>query len=96
MSLIGNLRDALLAQYNWSFVLNTSGVHENVNAFLQINENMISENFREKTVRIGRGKESQKTNFGRVSERSVFMRISWSKPEKSPQILVETHQVFDR
>ena len=35
--------DALLANYNWSFVFNTSGIDRKVNAFLQITENMISE-----------------------------------------------------
>ena len=44
--------DALLANYNWSFVLNTSGIDRKVNTFLQITENMISEYFPEKTVRI--------------------------------------------
>ena len=40
--------DALLANYNWS-----SGIDRKVNTFLQIyNENMISEYFPEKTVRI--------------------------------------------
>ena len=44
--------DALLANYNWSSVLNTSGIDRKVNTFLQITENMISEYFPEKTVRI--------------------------------------------
>ena len=35
--------DALLANYNWSFVFNTSGIDRKVNTFLQITENMISE-----------------------------------------------------
>ena len=35
--------DALLANYNWSFVSNTSGIDRKVNSFLQITENMISE-----------------------------------------------------
>ena len=35
--------DALLANYNWSFVSNTSGIDRKVNTFLQITENMISE-----------------------------------------------------
>ena len=44
--------DALLANYNWSSVFNTSGIDRKVNTFLQITENMISEYFPEKTVRI--------------------------------------------
>ena len=44
--------DALLANYNWSSVFNTSGIDRNVNTFLQIIENMISEYFPERTVRI--------------------------------------------
>ena len=35
--------DALLANYNWSFVSNTSGIDRKVNTFLQITENRISE-----------------------------------------------------
>ena len=35
--------DALLANYNWSFVSNTYGIDRKVNTFLQIIENMISE-----------------------------------------------------
>ena len=35
--------DALLANYNWSFVFNMSGIDRKVNTFLQITENMISE-----------------------------------------------------
>ena len=46
------LFDALLANYNWSSVFNTSGIDRKVNTFLQITENMISEYFPEKTVRI--------------------------------------------
>ena len=42
----------LLANYNWSSVFNTSGIDRKVNTFLQITENMISEYFPEKTVRI--------------------------------------------
>ena len=45
--------DALLANYNWSSVFNTSAcIDRKVNTFLQITENMISEYFPEKTVRI--------------------------------------------
>ena len=44
--------DALLANYNWSSVFNTSGIDRKVNTFLQITENMISEFFPGKTVRI--------------------------------------------
>ena len=44
--------DALLANYNWSSVFNTSGIDRKVNTFLQITENMISEYFPEKTARI--------------------------------------------
>ena len=44
--------DALLANYNWSSVFNTSGIDRKVNTFLQITENMISVYFPEKTVRI--------------------------------------------
>ena len=45
--------DALLANYNWSSVFNFSGIDRlKVNTFLQITENMISEYFPEKTVRI--------------------------------------------
>ena len=44
--------DALLANYSWSSVFNTSDIDRKVNTFLQITENMISENFPEKTVRI--------------------------------------------
>ena len=44
--------EALLANYNWSSVFNTSGIDRKVNTFLQITENMISEYFPEKTVRI--------------------------------------------
>ena len=44
--------DALLANYNWSSVFNTSGIDRKVNTFLQITENMISEYVPEKTVRI--------------------------------------------
>ena len=44
--------DGLLANYNWSPVFSTSGINEKVNTFLQIIENMISEHFPEKTVRI--------------------------------------------
>ena len=44
--------DALLANYNWSSVFNTSGIDRKVNTFLQITENTISEYFPEKTVRI--------------------------------------------
>ena len=39
--------DALLANYNWSSVFNTSGIDRKVNTFLQITENMISEYFPE-------------------------------------------------
>ena len=46
--------DALLANYNWSSVFNTFGIDRKVNTFLQITENMISEYFPEKTVRIYR------------------------------------------
>ena len=35
--------DVLLANYNWSFVSNTSGIDRKINTFLQITENMISE-----------------------------------------------------
>ena len=41
--------DALLANYNWSSVFNTSGIDRKVNTFLQITENMISECFPENT-----------------------------------------------
>ena len=34
--------NALLANYNWSSVFNTSGINRKVNTFLQITENMIS------------------------------------------------------
>ena len=34
--------DALLANYNWSSVFNTSGIDRKVNTFLKISENMIS------------------------------------------------------
>ena len=44
--------DALLANYNWCPVFNTTGIDRKVNTFLQITENMISEYFPEKTVRI--------------------------------------------
>ena len=44
--------DALLANYNWSSVFNTSGIDRKVNTFLQITENMISVYFPEKTARI--------------------------------------------
>ena len=44
--------DALLANYNWFSVFNTSGIDRKVNTFLQITENIISEYFPEKTVRI--------------------------------------------
>ena len=44
--------DDLLANYNWSFVFNTSGIDRKVNTFLQVTENIISEYFLEKTVRI--------------------------------------------
>ena len=44
--------DALLANYNWSSVFNTSGIDRKVNNFLQITENMIYDYFPEKTVRI--------------------------------------------
>ena len=44
--------DALLANYNWSSVFNTSGIDRKVDTFLQVTENMISEYFPEKTVRI--------------------------------------------
>ena len=44
--------DALLANYNWSSVFNTSGIDRKVNTYLQITENMISEYFPEKTDRI--------------------------------------------
>ena len=45
--------DALLTNYNWSSVFNFSGIDRlKVNTFLQITENMISEYFPEKTVRI--------------------------------------------
>ena len=37
--------DALLANYNWSSVFNTSGIDRKVNTFLQVTENMISEYF---------------------------------------------------
>ena len=35
--------DALLANYNWSSIFNTSGIDRKVNTFLQITENMISD-----------------------------------------------------
>ena len=35
--------NALLANYNWSSVFNTSGIDRKVNTFSQITENMISE-----------------------------------------------------
>ena len=44
--------DALLANYNWSSVFNTSGIDRKVNTFLQITENLISEYFPKKTDRI--------------------------------------------
>ena len=44
--------DALLANYNWSSVFNTSGIDRKVNNFLQITENMIYDYFPKKTVRI--------------------------------------------
>ena len=44
--------DALLANYNWSSVFNTSDIDRKVNTFLQITENMISVYFPEKTARI--------------------------------------------
>ena len=44
--------DALLANYDWSSVLNISGTDEKVNTFLHITNNMISEYFPERTVRM--------------------------------------------
>ena len=44
--------NALLANYNWSSIFNTSGIDRKVHTFLQVTENMISEYFPEKTVRI--------------------------------------------
>ena len=40
--------DALLANYNWSSVFNTSGIDRKVNTFLQITENMILNIFRKR------------------------------------------------
>ena len=42
--------DALLANYDWSSVLNISGTDEKVDTFLHITNNMISEHFPERTV----------------------------------------------
>ena len=43
--------DALLSNYNWSSVFNTSDIDRNVNTFLQITENIFLNIFR-KTVKI--------------------------------------------
>jgi hypothetical protein len=44
--------EALLVNYDWSSVLNCTDTDEKVNNFLQVTENMISDYFQEKTVRI--------------------------------------------
>ena len=44
--------DALLANYDWSSVLNISVTDEKVNTFLHITNNMIAEYFPERTVRM--------------------------------------------
>ena len=44
--------DALLANYDWSSVLNISGTDEKVNTFLHITNSMMAEYFPERTVRM--------------------------------------------
>ena len=44
--------EALLVNYDWSSVLNCTDTDKKVNNFLQVTQNMISDYFQEKTVRI--------------------------------------------
>ena len=49
---VRKFRQQQLANYDWSSVLNISGTDEKVNTFLHITNNMISEYFPERTVRM--------------------------------------------
>ena len=70
--------DALLANYNWSSVFNTSGIDRKVNTFLQITENMISEYFPEKTVRI----YSKDKPFMTSKIQRLILKRNIKKPKK--------------
>ena len=80
--------DALLANYNWSSVFNTSGIDRKVNTFLQITENMISEYFPEKTVRIySKDKPFMTSKIKRLIRKRNIKKTqkSWTceKPQKT-------------